>query len=74
MFKALLRVVLQFLYKVRVKGDFKIKQGDPTLIISNHQSFLDGLLIGVMLPIAPVFIINTKMICQPYIILRTPQF
>lgn len=67
MFKTLLRVVLRFLYKVRIKGDFKIKQGEPTIIISNHQSFLDGLLIGVMLPIAPVFIINTKMAQKPFI-------
>lgn len=67
MIKIIVRVILGLLYKIKVKGDFKIQEGEPTLIIANHQSFLDGLLVGAMLPIDPVFIINTAMAKRPFI-------
>lgn len=67
MIKIILRTILRILYRIRIDGHFEIKQGEPTLIIANHQSFLDGLVVGAMLPVTPVFIINTAMAQKPFI-------
>ncbi|NOQ17229.1 MAG: AMP-binding protein [Methyloprofundus sp.] len=62
MLKLIFRWILTLLYKVEVKGleNYK-KSGDRVLIISNHSSFLDPLLLGVFLPDAITFAINTHI-------------
>lgn len=62
MLKIIFRWILTLLYKVEVKGleNYK-KSGDRVLIISNHSSFLDPLLLGVFLPDAITFAINTNI-------------
>lgn len=60
MLKGLLRTILTTLYKVEVKGlEHYEEAGERVLIIANHQSFLDALLIAVFLPEKPLFAINT---------------
>jgi len=60
MFKALLRRILSRLYKVEVKGSEYLKQfNERTLIVANHTSFLDAVLIYAYLPIPTTFAINT---------------
>lgn len=61
MLKKILHWLLTFLYKVEVKGlsNYK-KAGDRVLIISNHTSFLDPLLLSVFLPDDITFAINTN--------------
>jgi acyl-[acyl-carrier-protein]-phospholipid O-acyltransferase / long-chain-fatty-acid--[acyl-carrier-protein] ligase len=62
MLRRLLRSLLTFLYRVEVKGlEHYEKAGDRVLIIANHQSFLDALLIAVFLPEKPLFAINTHI-------------
>lgn len=54
--------MLAFIYKVEVTGlDNYKKAGDRVLIISNHTSFLDPLLLGVFLPDDITFAINTHI-------------
>jgi len=62
MLKKILHWTLTFLYKIEVKGleNYK-KAGDRVLIISNHTSFLDPLLLGVFLPDDITFAINTQI-------------
>lgn len=63
--RPLLRPVLyllcRILYRVEVKStnpDF----GVPRLVIvANHESFLDGLLLGLFLPVDPIFVVNTQI-------------
>lgn len=59
MLKIILRWILTLLYKVEVKGleNYK-KAGNRVLIISNHSSFLDPLLLSVFLPDDITFAIN----------------
>ncbi len=58
--RAVLSVILSFLYRVEVKGSENIaKAGKRAVIAVNHVSFLDGLLIGVFLPVQPVFAIDS---------------
>lgn len=60
MLKHFLHWLLTFIYKVEIKGlDNYYKAGNRVLIISNHTSFLDPLLLGVFLPDNITFAINT---------------
>ena len=62
MLKIILRWILTLIFKVEVKGleNYK-KAGDRVLIIANHSSFLDPLLLGVFLPGKVTFAINTQI-------------
>jgi len=62
MLKNILRYLLTLIYKVEVEGLENYKDaGDRVLIISNHTSFLDPLLLGVFLPDNITFAINTQI-------------
>lgn len=62
MLKNILRWLLTLIYKVEIKGlDNYEKAGKRVLIISNHTSFLDPLLLGVFLPGDITFAINTHI-------------
>jgi len=62
MLKKTLRWLLTLIYKVEIKGlDNYEKAGKRVLIISNHTSFLDPLLLGVFLPDDITFAINTQI-------------
>jgi acyl-[acyl-carrier-protein]-phospholipid O-acyltransferase / long-chain-fatty-acid--[acyl-carrier-protein] ligase len=57
--RSLLRVVARVLFRVRLQGDPAAFKAERLLIIANHESFLDGLLLGLFLPLNPVFVVNT---------------
>jgi acyl-[acyl-carrier-protein]-phospholipid O-acyltransferase/long-chain-fatty-acid--[acyl-carrier-protein] ligase len=60
--KKFLHWLLTLIYKVEVHGlDNYYKAGNRVLIISNHTSFLDPLLLGVFLPDKITFAINTQI-------------
>ncbi|MCF6765558.1 acyl-[ACP]--phospholipid O-acyltransferase [Thiotrichales bacterium 19S3-7] len=60
LFKSLAERVLKFFYRVEVKGIDHYKDiNEKALIIANHTSFLDALLLAVFLPKKPIFAINT---------------
>ncbi|WP_417798370.1 acyl-[ACP]--phospholipid O-acyltransferase [Terasakiella pusilla] len=55
-------VILKALYRVEVKGlENMVKAGKRAVIVVNHVSFLDGVLLGAFLPNKPMFAINTQM-------------
>lgn len=66
MIKFFLRIIVRIVFRIRVVGTFE-RHENHTIIIANHQSFLDGLILGLMLPIEPVFIINTEIARRPMI-------
>lgn len=60
MLKNLLRLTLTKLYKVEIKGlENYQKAGNRVLIVANHLSFLDAILLAVFLPNRPMFAVNT---------------
>lgn len=60
--KKILRRFLTLIYKIEVKGlDNYHNAGERILIIANHTSFLDPLLLGVFLPDNITFAINTHI-------------
>ncbi|MHB8741556.1 MAG: bifunctional acyl-ACP--phospholipid O-acyltransferase/long-chain-fatty-acid--ACP ligase [Sulfuricaulis sp.] len=66
MFKILLRALIKplvrILFRLRVEGDTGQFQARRLLIIANHESFLDGLLLGLFLPVDPVFVVYTGVV------------
>lgn len=64
MLKSVLKALLKFLFRIKVVGEYQDQSGH-TIIIANHQSFLDGLILGAMLPVSPVFVVNTQIAQRP---------
>ena len=69
MFKNVIRLMLRGLFKLlfrlRVEGSLADLQSNKLLIIAIHESFLDGLLLGVTLPMNPVFVVHTGVTKSP---------
>jgi len=60
MFKVILRRILKTLYRVEVKGTEHLSHfSERTLVVANHTSFLDAVLLYAYLPISATFAINT---------------
>ncbi len=62
LFKSLIRLVLRALYRVEVHGiEHMPKPGTRAVVVVNHLSLLDGVLLGAFLPGKPTFAINTQI-------------
>ncbi|MDR3213782.1 MAG: bifunctional acyl-ACP--phospholipid O-acyltransferase/long-chain-fatty-acid--ACP ligase [Azoarcus sp.] len=67
----LLRTLARLLFRVRVEGIEEARvasagEGRRLLVIANHESFLDGILLGLFLPIKnPVFVVHTEVVRNP---------
>lgn len=60
MLKAIVRWLLQRIYRVELHGREHLKSfGERTLVVANHTSFLDALLLYAYLPVPATFAINT---------------
>ncbi len=60
--KFLLRCLLRLLYRVEVTGmEHYQEAGDRVLIVANHTSLLDCILLYAWLPETPTFAINTRI-------------
>jgi len=60
--KALIRTILQILYRIEVHGAENMpKPGERAVVVVNHVSWLDGLLLAVFLPGKPVFAVHTAV-------------
>ncbi|MGI9228387.1 MAG: AMP-binding protein [Gammaproteobacteria bacterium] len=64
--KLLLRLLLRLLYRVEVEGMEHFHQaGNRVLIVANHNSLLDGLLLYAWLPETPTYAINPVVAAKP---------
>ena len=64
--KLLLKTMFSLLFRVRIRGTLPRRQpGQRLLIVANHESFLDGMLLGLFLPLDPVFVVNTGIAKRP---------
>lgn len=60
--KSLFRGLLRLLYRVEVSGAENMPQvGTPAVVVVNHVSFLDGLLLAAFLPGKPTFAVHTRI-------------
>lgn len=53
---ALVRLLLKLLFRVRVRG--RMEPHRKLLVVSNHQSLLDSVLLAAFLPVTPVWLIH----------------
>ncbi len=62
MIRKLFKILLKFVYRVKIEGlEHFSAAGDRVLIVANHTSFLDGLLLAAFLPKKLSFAINTQI-------------
>ena len=54
-----LRLLFQLLFRVQLRGDLAQMNAQRLLIVANHESFLDGMMLGLFLPARPVFVVHT---------------
>lgn len=66
MLVSLLRGICRLLFRVRVNGLEHIPAQDRLLIIANHESFLDGLLLGLYLPKRATFVVHSEVLNNPF--------
>ncbi len=57
--RVLTRVLFRLMYRVRVRGT--LGRHERLLLVSNHESLLDGLLLGAFLPVDPVWVLHTSI-------------
>ncbi|CUS43801.1 2-acylglycerophosphoethanolamine acyltransferase / Acyl-[acyl-carrier-protein] synthetase [hydrothermal vent metagenome] len=61
--KSLLRGLLTLVYRIEVHGAENMPQpGERAVVVVNHVSWLDGLLLAVFLPGKPVFAVNSLVV------------
>src|SRR5690606_34425887 len=64
--KFLVRCLMRLLWRVEVTGlEHYREAGERVLIIANHTSYLDGVLLWAWLPETPTFAINTEIATRP---------
>ncbi|CDH20002.1 bifunctional acyl-ACP--phospholipid O-acyltransferase/long-chain-fatty-acid--ACP ligase [Xenorhabdus bovienii] len=67
-----IRLVVRVLFRVTVEGDDKQFNHPKCIITPNHISFLDGLLIGLFLPVKPVFAVYSHLATPAFLRLIKP--
>ena len=65
MLKPMIRALLKVAFRVRVEGSASHFSEPRLLIIANHQSLLDGLILGAFLPVDPVFVVHSEVTRNP---------
>lgn len=62
MIARLLQLTCRIIFRVDVTGITNLPKQGKLLIIANHESFLDGLLLGLFLPIRATFVVHTSVL------------
>ncbi len=61
-----LRGLCRLLFRVDIQGAAAGFNADRLLVVANHESLLDGLLLGLFIPINPVFVVHTAVANKPF--------
>lgn len=62
MLASILRSVCKVIFRVKVHGLEHVPDHNRLLIVANHESFLDGLLLGLFLPKRATFVVHTGVL------------
>lgn len=58
----ILRLICKILFRVEIRGLENVPSENRLLIVANHESFLDGLLLGLFLPKRATFVVHTSVL------------
>lgn len=61
MLKSLLKSAFKLLYRVEVRDAHLLQQHDRTVVIANHESLLDGVLLALFLPYQATFVVHEEV-------------
>lgn len=61
MLKPFLRLICRVLFRMEVRGSANLPAPGKLLVVANHESFLDGLLLGLFLPFHATFVVHTTV-------------
>jgi acyl-[acyl-carrier-protein]-phospholipid O-acyltransferase/long-chain-fatty-acid--[acyl-carrier-protein] ligase len=67
MMRALLRRIFRVLFRVRVDGAVEALRGGHVMIVANHDSLLDALLLGLFLRPEPTVVVTPRELRDPII-------
>lgn len=62
MLTGLLKLICRIVFRVNVTGIANLPKQGKLLVIANHESFLDGLLLGLFLPVHATFVVHTSVL------------
>ncbi len=62
MLASILRFISKILFRVEVRGLENVPPDDGILIVANHESFLDGLLLGLFIPKKATFVVHSTVL------------
>jgi acyl-[acyl-carrier-protein]-phospholipid O-acyltransferase/long-chain-fatty-acid--[acyl-carrier-protein] ligase len=68
--KILLRILLQLLFRTKLTGEKEFHFSGPSIVLPNHVSFLDAVLLYAYLPNNVCFVVNTAIAQKISFILR----
>lgn len=63
--KSFLKVIVGWLFRVKLAGAFAQPTQPRTVYVANHTSLLDGLLMALFLPGRPTFLVHTTVLENP---------
>ena len=62
MLASVIRFISRILFRIELRGLENIPAKDGILIVANHESFLDGLLLGLFIPKKATFVVHTTVL------------
>ncbi len=65
MIKTLLRLALRLAFRLRVRGDASTVAAGGVIVAANHDSLLDGILLALFLPGAPLAVVTREALAHP---------
>ena len=65
MLKKIIKSILNLCFRVRMQGELPETEGRRTLVVANHESFLDGLVLGLNLPFDATFVVHSQVVQHP---------
>jgi len=57
-----LKILSKLFFRIKITGQEHVPDHGKVLVIANHESFLDGLLLGLFLPIRATFVVHTTVL------------
>ncbi|WP_410499820.1 bifunctional acyl-ACP--phospholipid O-acyltransferase/long-chain-fatty-acid--ACP ligase [Chitinibacter sp. S2-10] len=61
LFRNTMKTLFRVCFRLTIKGDFSVFHNPRTLIVANHESFLDGIFLAAYLPIDATFVVHTSV-------------